>query len=402
MIKKIIRDNFYLIIQYAGSSLIPLLLIPHIIKEVGLVNYGILAVLMSLGGFMSVLVQYAFNYLGPVELSKGNEFFYIDTLLLKLAIFIVIGNIFTIYIYQCHYEYLKQWFLVILVPLSMAINSSWYLQYKEKFLLVTITSIIGTVFGLYLGMTQIQPEKKGLSVAIISLVTPQLILGVGTLMYSLYVIDIKQCRFQLSIKKIIDCLLEGKDVFISQLIASTYGLMGPILISVLYNTENAGVYSAVEKIINSIMAVLLLTNVAAYPKLVKLYGFKIHEYINSVKILIKIYFFMACLIAISFFIYKENILFYFYGSQSIHLYKVFYLGMILIFFGVFGPLLTGYLIMSNQGSYTLKITMLVALITLTVGIPLTYAYGALGWMFALIIGQTPLPFILWIKLKNET
>lgn len=401
MIKRIIRDNVYLLIQYSGSCLIPLFLIPHIIKNIGLDKYGILVILMNFGVFISTLIQYAFNYLGPIELSKGNNSFYIESLIIKVIIFSVSALSMTFYVSIYLYEYLSYWIIVLLIPLAMTMNSVWYLQYRDKFLIVSIISLAGTALGVYIGIEFINQNFDNLSIALLSLLIPQFIMGFFTMVYSFWIYNFKKNFKSFNIKKIKYEIMRGKEIFLSQLVSSIYGLVGPLIIAILYNTENSGIYGAVEKINGSVVTVLLLTNIAAYPKLVNLYREGINSYINGVKQLIKIYMLLALLLIAVFITYSEYILIYLYGGQYKSMIIPSYIGIALIIFGIFGPILTGYFAMKDRGDIILKLTIFITIITLGFGFPLTYKYGAIGWMLAMIAGQLPLPFIMWKIFKNE-
>ena len=65
MIRYVIKANSILLIQYAVGSLVPLLLIPHIVSTIGLAEYGHLAVLMAWGSYGAAIVQYSFHLTGP-------------------------------------------------------------------------------------------------------------------------------------------------------------------------------------------------------------------------------------------------------------------------------------------------------------------------------------------------
>ncbi|MCU0952950.1 MAG: hypothetical protein MUC68_18485, partial [Burkholderiaceae bacterium] len=72
--------------QFAANALVPLLLIPHFVRVLGIDSYGALAMLVAAAGFATVIVQYAFHLTGPADYAalrgaRGARQLFVDVLL---------------------------------------------------------------------------------------------------------------------------------------------------------------------------------------------------------------------------------------------------------------------------------------------------------------------------------
>src|ERR1041385_1893127 len=69
-------NNAVLLIQYGVSAMVSVLLVPHIVREIGLAQFGKLALALSIATYGALTVQYAFQLTGPrrlMQLSPGER-----------------------------------------------------------------------------------------------------------------------------------------------------------------------------------------------------------------------------------------------------------------------------------------------------------------------------------------
>ena len=68
--RRFVLNNVVLLIQYAVSALVSVLLVPHIVRAIGLAQFGKLALALSIASYGAQTVQYAFQLTGPRHLMQ--------------------------------------------------------------------------------------------------------------------------------------------------------------------------------------------------------------------------------------------------------------------------------------------------------------------------------------------
>ncbi|EKB6256950.1 hypothetical protein OOV87_003663, partial [Escherichia coli] len=72
MYLKILIDNISLVIQYFFGGIAVFYVTPLIVKSVGIHTYGNLAIMFAIVTYISVVIQYSFNLIGPKLIAEGN------------------------------------------------------------------------------------------------------------------------------------------------------------------------------------------------------------------------------------------------------------------------------------------------------------------------------------------
>jgi O-antigen/teichoic acid export membrane protein len=85
--------------------------------------------------------------------------------------------------------------------------------------------------------------------------------------------------------------------------------------------------------------------------------------------------------------FREPVLAYLYGAQRGGLEVLYLLGLLWIFSGIFGGVVTGYFAVSGEPGRAFRLNLLVMAVTLGTGVPAAWAFGAAGWVAAIVAGQ---------------
>jgi polysaccharide transporter, PST family len=169
-IRQLARDNLVLIVQYAVGSLVPLLLIPHIVKTIGLSEFGGLAVALAAAGFGTVVVQYAFQLSGPRQLTllaEGDSPTAVvcrigSAKLVLLGLVLLVTLALAVLAALANYRVSgPQALLMVVIPLATALNTAWHLQTAGHFTLVSALAIVGATLALgagFLGVRDAEPS----------------------------------------------------------------------------------------------------------------------------------------------------------------------------------------------------------------------------------------------------
>jgi polysaccharide transporter, PST family len=395
MILRIAKNNGLLVGQYAMSSLVPLLLVPHIVRGIGLAEYGRIAFILALAGYGVVFVQYSFQLTGPARIMERTseplirqtfcEITATKLFLLLIALIVEAGMLFIMSSreHPLYYESI----LMMSVTIGAAAQAIWFLQSVNRFNAVFLISAIATSIVLAVGLTFINPNGSASKHwTIVALSTGPLVVGIGTLAIAFCHIGMSWTNTNL--RRIFSIIREDSGLFVSQLIGYMYSGSGIIVIKILLGSEQAGIYSVMDRVLTAFVAASLLTHTAAYPILSNTYSIDRKKYKSLLKNVILIYLSAtSCISAISI-IFSNEITIYLFGGNDYAYQKLLYFALIWLNIAVFGPMLTGYMAVSGKKGNVLVITLMALAISFIVGIPFTLIFGPSGWLVGIIMSQS--------------
>ena len=394
MIRQVAQANAILLVQYAVRSLIPLLLVPHIVSVIGLAEYGYLAVLMAWGGYGAVVVQYAFQITGPkrlAELAIGESpaIVFVDIAFAKfllLALVISVMAVFSIVSMPFESTSSIAWVLLFAMPIAAGLNSVWFLQSQGRFLSVCILAIAGSLLTLVIGFGFITSgNHRAVDFSVIVSVLGAIFIGVGTML--LAIASFKKTVYDWDITRAITALKEGWHLFISQFVAMLYSASGPIAINYLLDAKAAGAYSVTERVINALMAAAMLTHTAAYPRLASSYIHDRAAYWRILKLILMSYLSVTLIVAMLAWVLREPIMQFLYSDVSSDHYGLLLFGLAWLVLGVFGTALTGYLTVSDRRHEVWPLTLKILVLSVSMGVPGVLIFGSAGWLAALVLAQ---------------
>jgi PST family polysaccharide transporter len=394
LIRQVAKSNAILLVQYAVGSLVPLLLVPHIVSVIGLAEYGRLAVLMAWGSYGAVVVQYAFQMTGPkrvMHLVAGDSIasVFVDIafakfILLFIVIFVV--SVFSFFSLPSKSTSSFAWILLFAMPIAAGFNSVWFLQSQNRFLSVCILSIAGSLLTLFIGFNFVNSSNhQAVDFAVIASVFGALFIGIGTML--LAIASTKGLRYEWKITRAISTLKEGWHLFISQFVSMFYSASGPIVINYLLDAKSAGAYSVTERVINALMAAALLTHTAAYPRLAFAYINNRVSYWRLLKLILIGYISVTLIIATLVWSLREPIVWFLYGEISDDHDGLLFFGLAWLVLGILGTAFTGYLTVSGRSSEVWPLTLKILLLSVALGVPGVFLFGSAGWLAALVLSQ---------------
>jgi polysaccharide transporter, PST family len=394
LILQIAKANAILIFQYSVAGLVPLLLVPHIVRVIGLAEYGHLSVLMAWGGYGSIVVQYAFQLTGPkrvMNLAEGETIanVFVDIVVAKLLLLSVVIPVMAIVaVASTSSESTSRfaWTLLFVLPIATGFNSVWFLQSQNRFLSVCLISIAGSMLALFFGFALITTDNlRAHDFAVLVSVIGAIFIGLGTL--SLSVTSIKGMKYEWSITRASSTLKEGWHLFTSQFISMLYSGSGPIVISLLLDAKAAGAYSVTERAINALMAAALLTHTAAYPRLASAYLSNRISYWRMLKFILMGYLGMTTTIALVAWVLRDPVAQFLYGEASSGYEGLLFFGLAWLILGVFGTALTGHLTVSGQSQKVWPLNLKILIASIGLGVPAILLFGSAGWLAALVLSQ---------------
>jgi len=393
LIYHIVRANSILLIQYAVGSLIPLMLVPHIVSEIGLTEYGKIAVCMAWGGYGAMIVQYSFHLTGPKRLMQlktdettATVFNDVVGAKIILLIFTLIASMFLCFSNPIELENKYVMIILVAMPVAAAFNSTWMLQSQDKFLHICAISIAGTVLTLSIGFSYInRNHDHPVLFSVMASISSMLFNGISSFIVAAFVL--KNKLYIIPMKRITETMRDGIYLFASQFISMGYSASGPILINHLMNSESAGAYSVIERVIAAITSAALLTHTAAYPRLALTYVSEREAYWSIIKKILMLYLSVTFLLALVIWHKRDYVLVFLYGRDIGDGSLLLLFGLCQFMSGIFGVVLTGYLVVSGQSSAIWSINVKVLVVTISLGVIGIKFLGVYGWMVGALAAQ---------------
>lgn len=395
VIGNIARANVLLLVQYGLTAVVPLLLVPHIVRVIGLAEYGAISIVLAWASYGSAIVGYAFHLTGPSRVATARDdkslaAIFAEVTLAKGVLLVVAAAIMAAILLFAHPSQSSSEFaplLLWIMPLAAAMNSAWFLQGRGRFFPVCVVSILGALLTLLIGFAFIAPASPhAVDVTVAVVCTGAVVAGAATLVIAARSVDVARTDWQLS-----GALAEvkvGWHLFISQFIAMLYSASGPIVIGALVDAHAAGAYSVVERVVTAVAGAAMLTHTAAYPRLAGSYGRDKAAYMGIMKLVLVTYFAVCAVVAIGVLALRHEVVQFLFHEQRDAYYTLLYLGLAWLFLGVFGTALTGYLTVSGRAREVWPLTVSILLAAVAIGVPAVLAWGGAGWLLALVLSQT--------------
>lgn len=393
MIKRLLANNIVLVLQAGVSSLIPMVLLPHIIQGIGLAAYGELAVALACASYATIVVQYAFQLTGPKRLAEleGEARSRFVALVFRSKLFLLACVTPLLWGVVCVMPSEVPWFprlvLMLSFPVGMAFHAGWFLQASGRFGWVFAATALGTLCAVLLGLWGVQGRGEGsLLWASIALGLNAVIAGVGTFVASLRWLGAEPLKAGL--KQVLAHLRQDAPLFVSQLTLAAYMFSGPIFVRYLSGQEEAGAYSMIERLANPLIAVCLLTHTAAYPQLVDLYGRQRAAFWRMLRFVMVAYLGLAGVMIAAILMGKSLLLAYlFKGALPVGIDALLGWALALLAVSIVPPLFTSYLTLSGRQREIFPLTLKMLVVVMLVGLPGICFFGAWAWMATLVLSQ---------------
>ena len=398
MWRRLLSDNASLGLQYAANALVPLLLIPHFVRTLGVEQYGGLAMLAAAMGFATVIVQYAFHLTGPAEHAalqgrRGARQLFLDVLAARGMLFGVVLALFLVALtvrYALDQQNLGLWIeasALLAIPAGAAMNAAWYLQARGQFAALAGLSVVAVAVALAVGLAGVTPVDPHARLwAAIALGTGPLLLGVGSLAWAFAQLPREPGRARFAGG--LEALRRGQAVFLSQFVAALYSLAGPLVVGALSGVRAAGLFSAIERPAAAVQAALALTHTAAYPRASALFaaGERL-RYQQLLRQVLLVYTLAVAGLGIGLLLFSERAVWFLFGAASAEGTTLLWLAYAWLALGIFGPMVTGYFTVRGTPQEILRLTLWVLLVSLPAGAIGAAMLGGTGWLLAMIAGQ---------------
>lgn len=284
--KKVVVQNFFsLVILQGANYILPLLILPYLVRVLGTEKFGLVMFAQSLALFLTVFVDFGFNISGTREISlarknkeKTSQIFFaimfikLGLLLLAFAILYIIVNTVTRFSIDAQ-VYLFSFGVVV----GQAFFPVWFFQGIEKMKFVTFINILAKGIFTVLVFFLVKSEADYFKVPIYNSLGFVIsgLLGFG--------LSFKYFKYKLPTFNLVKRLLvESFSLFVSNFATSLYTASNVFILGLFSGNIIAGVYASMEKLILAVKNVYVPLYQALYPWVARQNDYQKKQIINKI------------------------------------------------------------------------------------------------------------------------
>jgi PST family polysaccharide transporter len=255
MHKTIIKSVSYLYLLQAVNQLLPLIIVPYLLRTIGLSEFGKIQIATAFAGIGVQITDWGFNFSGSHSVAKlkGNSellsSFIVNSIAAKCVLFCVWTVLSVVaYIYYSNISSPAYYFITLLMVLSSAFAPQWIYQGLEKFAEASITSTLIRFASTGLIFVFVKTPDDAINTLILNVVAGTTI----SLLLWIRLPNLKQLRLSTvawpAIKRVI---VDGSAVFVTTIMIAWYTTGALIVVGLIGGAEAAGIYAISEKIVSA-------------------------------------------------------------------------------------------------------------------------------------------------------
>jgi len=273
--RTIFNSSFSLLAIQGTNLLLPLILIPYLVKVLGLEKFGLVSFAQSFISFWIIFADYGFQISATreVALFKNNREklseIVNNTLKTKLALCVVAFLVYCVIIYSipAFSKYLYFYLLTFIMVVGQSFVPTWFFQGMEKMHFLTYINFISKL--LFTGLIFLLIKKS----TDFSYVT--LLYGLGNLVAGIIGILFMYKKFLLSFQplkrfSLFRELKKGWYVFVSNFAVNTYLNANTLFLGFFGNEVIVGFYSVAEKVVYALKLLVGVFFQATFPRVCQL------------------------------------------------------------------------------------------------------------------------------------
>ena len=366
--RQVLKNMTWLTVLQFANYLIPLLIIPYIVRVLGVEIFGKVTYAQNIISYFTLTINFGFDYSATREIAinkadksaRGRIFWSVlkqKTILLLLSFagllilyftFSRVNDDFTLYLF------------IFLMNVGVVLFPAWFFQGMEEMGKMAICNVLIKGGGLILTLLLVKSSADYLAYPLLTSLA-YVIFGAGAIIYVIKHYDIQYTKSNKTVDK--NIFSKSLPIFLNNLFVSGYTIANLTILGFYHSNHDIAIYGGAQKII---MAILMLTsmpvNIAIFPKISR--EFELSQ-INGLRILKK----ALCVVALLLIIFClwtyllsslfVNVLLGSEFSESINLLKLF---SVLPFLVTIASLLT------VQGLYGMRLQKYAPFVGLFIGV----------------------------------
>jgi len=340
-------DRFHLFKNFTSLSsvqainyIFPLIVIPYIVRIIGVEKFGVISFAQAIISYFIVIVTFGFNLYMPKEISINRDninklrdvfwnIMYSRILLCLLTGFLYIFLILFI-------KNFRNEFLVFLFTFGYVLSNVflpiWFYQGIEKMTYIAVLNFLTKILQVILILIFVRLRQDYIFIPLIYS-TSELILGIIAMINIVFYFNIKPVRFKLL--EVYSVLKDSFILFISSVSVSIYNKFPPIFLGFFAGNIYVGYYAAAEKLFFAWMAIQTQLTNTLYPYVSNMVKKETIKYaINFIRKIFYLTLIFSGCVSLFTFIFAKYIILIIYGHEFIE--SIFVLRILCLLFVIIG------------------------------------------------------------------
>ncbi|WP_394169168.1 oligosaccharide flippase family protein [Saccharospirillum alexandrii] len=400
--RNVIESFFSLIVLRGFQFIVPIITFPYLVRIIGIEKYGLVNFALSFGLYFSAIIQYGFSITATREIARNRNDkllvtqIYSQTLTASLVLALLSSVIFIALVLMIDrfYEYALLYFFTLGFVIFQNIFPVWFFQGMEKMRYITLLSLGTSILYLITLLLFIRQESDYIYVPLL-----QLISSFITFVFAVTLIKV---RFNIgfclpNFQSVQRILVDGRDVFISQLAPNLYNNSTTFLLGIYAGNTAVGLYSAANKLVNAVVSIGYIVSNAFLPYLSR----SLANHLIFQKIILVLGFVLFILVAV----FSDFITLTLFGPEYPEIATYIRWLSISVFF-VFCGLCFGnnFLMIANHEKTAMRISLYISLIFFVLAnliIPVIGIWGAIFTVLGARLMIALLYYLFYLKVHVE-
>jgi PST family polysaccharide transporter len=386
-IRTIISNALSLSLLQWVNYLLPLFLVPYLVRSLGTDKFGLVMFAQSLATIFTIISDCGFSISGTRQLSiingdkaKQSDLFWAITSIKGFSLMLSFTALILLIVFVPKLsEEPKLYLYSFGVTFGLSIFPSWFFQGIQKMKAITaVNTAAKVIFAILVVLFVTKPEDY-LFVPIFN-ASGFIISGVLGMLYALSFVNVawpKKNNIYIMAK-------ESAPLFLSNIATSLYTSSNIIILGFLTNNSITGIYASFEKIILALKSLYTPIYQAIFPwlsqqKIIKPIVAKLSQYV----------FFIGLLGSITLVIFSDQILITAYNNPQIESFSFGFKLISSVMFLSGLNMLYNYLFLSSIKGYLvrLKVLGLAGLTGIILALGLTYFFGLYGTIISVVLTE---------------
>lgn len=272
--KRVISNFFSLFVVRGIDLILPLILLPFLINRLGVGNYGLVAMSMSLSLYLGSIIQYGFsltatrdialNANDKEQLNKKFSLYFTSNILLGLIVATVFLSSISFFDQLNAHKFL--YIGSFLYILFYSIFPFWFFQGLEKFKFIAIATITIKIAYLILVLSMVKRSSDYQLVPYLNFISAFFVF-----IFALtYIFFYERIKFIFpTIRDLKENYILGFSAFVMQFLPNLYNNLTVFILGISTNPVLAGIFSAASVLVEGANSIIRIASNVIYPYLIK-------------------------------------------------------------------------------------------------------------------------------------
>lgn len=400
--KRASSDVVFMLLVKGVDVLTPLLLIPYLIRTLGLDEYGNVAFILAFAAYFSALISYGFNVVGSRDIARIRDDLekvsdYVSSALsVQLSLFAIsVGLSLAIaFLIPSLSKELPVVLLAIMYVAFQAMNPSWLFLGLNK---VAAFSLINALckIAFFVSVFAFVSNENDVS----ALLALYALFAFLAFFLGLFYINRKlgiDFRKQ-SISSMKTMLKHGYPSFIMQVAPILYNNSSIFLVGLFSSAVMTGVFSAAQRVIESLIAMVRIISNVFTPYISR--NILLHRSYSLLAVVSSI------IISIAIFMSSDLIMLEMFGVEILESVSILnWLSLSFVFAVIFLVYGINYLVVVGDDSYVSSATLYISVSSAVFSVVLIFNYGVLGAVLSILFSRILLASTMLLRyfhIKNR-